>query len=128
MKVLVYGASGSQQFPVIQALLKKGATVYANTHSEENLAKLSAAGAKAVLADMADRQRVIEISKGIDAVSLLVPFLLQNPNDGLQYAKNVIDAAIATHVKLLVWNSTGFILPVKIGNPAIDIRIDILII
>jgi uncharacterized protein YbjT (DUF2867 family) len=126
MKVLVYGAAGSQQFPVIAALLGKGAAVYATTHSETNLEKLTQAGAKGVLADMSDGNRLKEISKEMDAVSLLVPFFLANPSDGFQYAKNAIDAAILNGVKLLVWNSSGFILPVKIGNPAIDIRIDIL--
>jgi uncharacterized protein YbjT (DUF2867 family) len=125
MKVLVYGAAGSQQFPVIKALLDKGAEVYATTHTETNLPKLTQAGATGLLADMSDANRLNEISKGIDAVSLLVPFFLANPNDGFTYAKNAIDAAIANNVKLLVWNSSGFILPVKIGNPAIDIRIDI---
>jgi uncharacterized protein YbjT (DUF2867 family) len=126
MKVLVYGAAGSQQFPVIEALLTKGAQVYATTHSEKNLEKLTQAGAKTLLADMADANRLKEISQGMDAISLLVPFFLSNPADGLQYAKNVIDAALLSGVELVVWNSSGFILPAKIGNPAIDIRIDIL--
>lgn len=126
MKVLVYGAAGSQQFPVIHALLHKGAEVYATTHSERNVEKLTQAGAKTLLADMSDANRLKEISEGMDAISLLVPFILANPADGLQYAKNVIDAALSGGVKLLVWNSSGFILPAKIGNPAIDVRIDIL--
>ncbi len=126
MKVLVYGAAGSQQFPVIKALLNKGAEVFATTHTEANLERLSQAGASTFLADMSDASRLKEISKGIDAVSLLVPFFLANPNDGFAYAKNAIDAAIANNVKLLVWNSSGFILPVKIGNPAMDSRLDIL--
>lgn len=125
MKVLVYGAAGSQQYPVIKALLSKGADVYATTHTETNLNKLSQAGASALLADMSDANRLNEITKGVDAISLLVPFFLANPNDGFDYAKNAIDAALANNVKLLVWNSSGFILPVKIGNPAMDIRIDI---
>jgi uncharacterized protein YbjT (DUF2867 family) len=125
MKVLVYGASGSQQFPVIQALKDKGAEVVATTHSATKIDLLQKSGATAVLADMADANRLNEITEGIDAVSLLIPFFLANPNDGFAYAKNAIDAAIAHHVKLLVWNSSGFILPVKIGNPSMDIRIDI---
>ena len=125
MKTLVYGAAGSQQFPVIKALLNKGAEVYATTHTEANLQKLTDAGATALLANLSDANRLKEISKGVDAVSLLVPFFLANPNDGFAYAKNAIDAAIANNVKLLVWNSSGFILPVKIGNAALDIRIDI---
>jgi uncharacterized protein YbjT (DUF2867 family) len=125
MKVLVYGAAGSQQFPVIKALLNKGADVYATTHTDANLQKLTQAGATGLLADMADAHRLNEISKGIDAISFLVPFFLANPTDAFEFAKNAIDAAVANHVKLLVWNSSGFILPVKIGNPAIDVRIDI---
>ncbi len=126
MKVLVYGAAGSQQFPVISALKSKGAEVIATTHSKNNLEKLEVAGASAVLADMSDAARLKEISAGIDAVSFLAPFILPNPTDGLQYAKNAIDAALASGVKHFVWNTSGFILPQKIGNPAIDVRIDIL--
>jgi uncharacterized protein YbjT (DUF2867 family) len=92
MKVLVYGAAGSQQFPVIKALLKKGAEVYATTHTESNLLNLTQAGATALLADMSDANRLKEISKGMDAISLLVPFFLTNPNVGFAYAKNAIDA------------------------------------
>ena len=125
MKVLVYGATGSQQFPVIKALQNKGAEVVATTHLADKLEMLKQNGATAVLADMADANRLIEITKGTDAISFLVPFFLANPSEGFTYAKNAIDAAIANNVKLLVWNSSGFILPVKIGNPSMDYRIDI---
>lgn len=125
MNVLVYGAAGSQQFPVIKALQKKGASVVATTHTENNINRLEATGAKALLANMNDAQRLTEINKDIEAVSLLVPFFLANPADGFQYAKNAIDAAIVNGVKLIVWNTSGFILPVKIGNPALDVRLDI---
>lgn len=125
MKVLVYGAGGSQQFPVIKALTDKGAQVIATTNQPEKVDLLTKAGAEVVIANMADRDKIQEISKGIDAISFLVPFFLQNPFDGLTYAKNVIDAAVTNNVKLLVWNTSGYILPVKIGNPAMDIRIDI---
>ncbi|WP_276978701.1 NmrA family NAD(P)-binding protein [Flavobacterium filum] len=125
MKVLVYGASGSQQFPVIKALLHKGAEVYATTHTETNLQKLNQAGANAVLANMSDLSRLKEITAGMDAISLLVPFFLEDPNEGFNYAKNAIDAAVANKTKLIVWNSSGFVLPDKIDNPSMDIRIDV---
>lgn len=125
MKILVYGAGGSQQFPVIKALKEKGANVIATTSKSEKIDTLIKAGTEAVLADMADRQRLEEINRGIDAVSFLVPFFLANPSDGFDYARNAIDAAVKNGVQLLVWNASGFILPVKIGNPALDIRIDI---
>lgn len=125
MKVLVYGAGGSQQFPVIKALKEKGATVIATTSQEDKLELLHQAGAEALLANMADKNRLLEITKGVDAISFLVPFFLSDPLDGYQYARNAIHAAVANKVKLLVLNSSGFILPVKIGNPAMDVRIDI---
>lgn len=125
MKVLVYGAGGSQQFPVIKALIAKGAKVVATTHQAEKVEMLTNAGAEVVMANMADRERVEEITRGIEAISFLVPFFLVNPLDGLDYAKNVIDAAVKSKVKHLVWNTSGFILPFKIGNPSMDVRIDI---
>ena len=125
MKVLVYGAGGSQQFPVIKALTNKGAKVIATTNQPEKIDRLTNAGAEAIIADMANRERLEEINKGIDAVSFLVPFFLANPLDGLDYARHAIDAAVKNRVQLLVWNTSGFILPVKIGNPALDVRIDI---
>jgi uncharacterized protein YbjT (DUF2867 family) len=125
MKVLVYGAGGSQQFPVIKALTDKGARVVATTNQPEKVDLLESAGAEALIANMADRQRLNEITSGIDAISFLVPFFLPDPQDGFEYARNVIDAAVNNKVKLLVWNSSGFVLPGKVGNPSMDVRIDI---
>lgn len=121
----MYGAGGSQQFPVIKALTDKGAQVIATTNQPEKVDLLTKAGAEVVIANMADRDKIQEISKDIDAISFLVPFFLANPLDGFDYAKNVIDAAVTNNVKLLVLNTSGYILPIKIGNPAMDIRIDI---
>jgi uncharacterized protein YbjT (DUF2867 family) len=126
MKVLVYGATGSQQNPVVHALIKRGHQVRAITHQAGKVSALEAEGAEGVVADMADYEALLDANRGIDAVSLLVPFFLVNPADGIQYAKNAIDAAIAQKVKLLVWNSSGFIPHEKVGNPSIDLRIDVL--
>lgn len=125
MKVLVYGAGGSQQFPVIQALKQKGAEVFATTNHPEKVETLTKAGATVLIANMEDGERLNEVTKGMDAISFLVPFFLPNPADGFGLAKNAIDAAVKNGVKLLVWNSSGFLLPEKIGNPSIDVRIDI---
>lgn len=125
MKILVYGATGSQQFPVIASLLSRGAEVFAVTHTPAKFGLLQSAGATPVLADLGDLSRLHEISKGIDVVSLLVPFFVSSPTVAIEYAKNVISAAKNSGVKLLVWNSSGFIPTQRIGNPAIDLRIDI---
>jgi uncharacterized protein YbjT (DUF2867 family) len=126
MKVLVYGATGSQQFPVIASLKKRGVDVFASTHTVENIERLKSAGASPKLADLTDLNRVHDITAGMDGISFLVPFFIKDPGEGLQYAKNVIDAAVSNNIKKFVWNTSGFILKEKIGNPALDIRIDIL--
>jgi uncharacterized protein YbjT (DUF2867 family) len=125
MKVLVFGATGSQQFNIISEGIKKGAEVIAVTSSEKSFEKLTQAGATPVLANLSDTQKMLEITKGIDAIAFMVPVSLPNPFDGLQYAKNVIDAAKANDVMKIVWNTSGWLVPQKIGIPGEDVKLDI---
>lgn len=125
MKVLVFGATGSQQFNVIAEAIKKGATVTAATSSDSSFEKLSQAGATPVLANLADADKINEITKGIDAIAFMIPVSLPNPSDGLQYAKNVIDAAKANKVKKIVWNTSGWLESQKIGSPVDDVKLDV---
>lgn len=125
MKILVFGATGSQQFHVIGESKSKGAIVYAVTSSEKNFAKLEAAGAIPVLGDMSNAKQMKEITKGIDTIALLIPASLANPADGFQFAKNVIDAAKENGVKLIVWNTSGYLAPERIGIPMEDVKIDV---
>ena len=125
LNVLVYGATGSQQGPVVPLLLAAGHQPYALTHSPDKVEALQRAGARVVVADMANADQLRQASAGMDAVALLVPFFLANPADGVTYAKNAIDAARQAGVKLIVWNTSGFLLPERIGNPAMDSRLDV---
>lgn len=125
MKILVFGATGSQQFNVIGEAKKKGAEVIAATSSEKSFEKLEQAGATPVLADMGDISKMQEVTKGIDAVAFMVPVSLPNPVDGLQFSKNVIDAAKANGVKKIVWNTSGWLPEQKIGIPTDDVKLDI---
>lgn len=124
MKVLVFGATGSQQFNVIGEAKNKGAEVYAVTSSEKNFDKLKNAGAIPVLGNMSDVEKMKEITKGIDAIALLIPVSLPNPADGFQLAKNVIDAGKANGVKMIVWNTSGYLAPQKLGIPMEDVKLD----
>lgn len=124
MKVLVFGATGSQQFQVIGEAKNKGAKVYAVTSSEKNFDKLEKAGAIPVLGDMSDAEKMKEIIKGIDTIALLIPVSLPNPADGFQLAKNVIDAGKANGVKMIVWNTSGYLSPQKLGIPMEDVKLD----
>lgn len=126
MRILVFGATGSQQFNVIGEAKKKGAEVIAATSSENSFEKLAQAGATPVLANLADADKINEISKGVDAIAFMIPVSLPNPFDGLQYAKNVIDAAKANAVKKIVWNTSGWLETQKIGSPVDDVKLDVL--
>lgn len=124
LKVLVYGATGSQAAAVPTHLLKRGHQPYVLTRTTDKAAHHAQAGAIVVEGDMADADCLRELSEGIDAVSLLIPFFA-NPAEVANYGRRAIDAAKAAGVKLLVWNTSGAILPIRTGNPAIDVRIDV---
>jgi uncharacterized protein YbjT (DUF2867 family) len=126
MKILVFGATGSQQFNVIGEAKKKGAEVIAATSSENSFEKLAQAGATPVLANLADADKMLEITKGIDAIAFMIPVSLPNPFDGLQYSKNVIDAAKTNGVGKIVWNTSGWLESQKIGSPVDDVKLDVL--
>lgn len=126
MRILVFGATGSQQFNVIGEAKKKGAEVIAATSSENSFEKLAQAGATPVLANLADADKINEITNGVDAIAFMIPVSLPNPFDGLQYAKNVIDAAKANAVKKIVWNTSGWLETQKIGSPVDDVKLDVL--
>ncbi|SKC53715.1 SDR family oxidoreductase [Ohtaekwangia koreensis] len=125
MKILVFGATGSQQFNIIGEAKKRGAEVVAATSSERSFDRLNKAGAIPILANMNDADKMREITKGIDSVALLIPVSLPNPVDGLQYAKNVIDSAKANGVNKIVWNTSAWLSSHKLGIPGEDVKLDI---
>ena len=95
------------------------------TSSATSFEKLQQAGATPVLANLSDSDKMLEITKGIDAIAFMIPVSLPNPFDGLQYAKNVIDAAKANKVKKIVWNTSGWLESQKTGSPVDDVKLDV---
>ena len=124
LNVLVYGATGSQAGAVPTYLLKAGHQPYVVTRHPDKAAHHAHAGAVVIEGDMVNADRLREISQNMDAVSLLIPFFA-NPAEVANYGRQAIDAAKDAGVKLLVWNTSGAILPVRTGNPSIDVRLDI---
>jgi uncharacterized protein YbjT (DUF2867 family) len=125
LNVLVYGATGSQAGPVVHELIQRGHHPRVLTRNAAKAAPLAAIGAEIVEGEMDDLQRLTEVSAGMDAVALLVPFFVPDPARALSYGRTAINAARAAGVKLIVWNSSGLIPPEPTGNPAIDLRIAI---
>lgn len=126
MGVLVYGATGSQVGPVARRLLNEGHHVRVLTRDAHKAAALAEAGGEVIEGDMDDPEVLRTASEGMNGVSLLVPFFVDDPDDGLTYGKNAIDAAKEAGVEMLVWNASGEIPPRKTGNPGFDLRLEIL--
>ncbi len=123
MKVLVYGATGSQAKPVVFELIKKGHTALAFTRDATKAQDLAEAGAEIIEGDMANYADTLQASQKADAVALLVPTFGAEP---LKMGQNAIKAAQEANIGHIVWNTSGVIPPEKTGNPAYDIRQDIL--
>ena len=124
LRVLVYGATGSQAQTVPTHLLRAGHQPYVVTRSADKAAHHAKAGAIVVEGDMSNADRLRELSEGMDAVSLLIPFFA-NPFEVADYGRQAIDAAKAAGAKLLVWNTSGAIQPIRTGDPSIDVGIDV---
>jgi uncharacterized protein YbjT (DUF2867 family) len=124
MKILSYGATGSQGHPVAQKLLAAGHQVRVLTRDPNKVQGLD--GADVITGDMNDSASLKTANEGQEGVFLHIPFFTPSPTDGLTYAQNALEAARAAGVKLLVWNASGEIPEARSGNPAFDVRVDIL--
>lgn len=115
-KVLVYGGTGAQGGAVVKGLLSSGHTPYVATRNPSNIKE----GPDAVKADLADINSLRQASAGMDAVSLMIPAFLENPMEGPAYARNAITAAKEAGVSLIVYNTSGPVVPQRIGHPIYD--------
>lgn len=122
MKVLVYGATGSQAKPVVLELIKKGHTALAFSRDISKAQDLAEAGAELIEGDMANFEDTLVASKKADAVALLIPTFGAEP---VTMGLNAIKAAKAAQIKHIVWNTSGAIYSEKTGNPAYDARKEI---
>jgi uncharacterized protein YbjT (DUF2867 family) len=107
LKVLVYGATGSQAGPMVEHLLKGGHTPYVVTRKADQATSLRSAGAVPVVADLADADALEAATAEVDSVSFLLPTFLDDPADALTFGKNAIDAAAKAGVEMFAWNASG---------------------
>jgi uncharacterized protein YbjT (DUF2867 family) len=120
--ILVFGATGPQANPVAHKLVEAGYTVTAFVRDPAKAQDLAQVGIKLAIGDLDDQTSVERAMAGQDGVFLLVSFLTGNAEQALR----AIEAARVADVQKIVWNATGEILPVTIGNPPIDMRRNIL--
>lgn len=126
MRVLVYGATGSQGGPVVPRLLARGHTPVVVTRSLEKAEPMRVLGAELALADMSDAASLSVASVGADAVALMVPAFIPNPIEAPQYFHNALAAAKDAGAKLVVYNTSGPVILQRIGNPIYDTRLDLI--
>lgn len=122
MKVLVYGATGTQAKPVVHQLIAKGHEAVAFTRDAAKATALKEAGATVVEGDLLNYEEVLKANEGVEAIALLVPFFMQQP---MEAGLNAVKAAKNAGVKYVVWNTSGPLLPEKVGNPSYDARLDV---
>ncbi len=121
--ILVFGANGAQARPVAEQLAARGYRMTALVRDEAKAAALAQAGIRIVVGDMDDADAVSGAMQGQHGVFILVSFA----EGRAEQARTIIAAARAQGVQRIVWNATGSILPVDIGNPGIDMRRAILV-
>lgn len=107
MKVLVYGATGSQAGPMVEHLLRRGYTPHVLTRNANNAARLETAGAVPVIADLADFAALCDATQQVDSVAFLLPAFLDDPAEALTFGRNAVGAAAKTGVDMFVWNASG---------------------
>ena len=119
--VLVYGSTGPQQRPVAEQLLAAGFTVRVLVRQAAAAADLARRGAQVVVGDLSNPATLHEASRGVDAVSLFVPFMNPQP----AFGHNALEAAREAGVRRIVWNPTGAVPPARTGNPGMDVRLEL---
>jgi uncharacterized protein YbjT (DUF2867 family) len=105
MRVLVYGATGSQMRALVGQLIERGHTP--RVLSRTATARSVPVGAEVVGGDLGDRPSLVAASRDVDAVAFMRPAFVQHAERSLEYAANAAEAAAATGVKLMVWNTSG---------------------
>lgn len=120
-RVLVYGATGPQQRPVAERLLAAGFSVRVLVRNPASAEALEKKGAEVVQGDLSEPTSLARATKGVDAVSLFVPFM----NPRLEFGLNALEAARKAGVRRVVWNPTGAIPPGKVGHPGMDVRVEL---
>lgn len=107
MKVLVYGASGSQAGPMVEQLLQRGHAPHVLTRNADNASRLEAAGAVPVIGDLSDLDGLRAATSEVDSVAFLLPAFLDDSVDAVTCGKNAIDAAAEAGAEMFVWNASG---------------------
>ncbi len=105
--LLVFGATGTQGHPVVDAALEADLVVRAATRDPAEAAEKLSARVDIVEADLHDAEAVTEAMDGVDAVFFHLP-ILPSAAETPTIIANVIEAAHASGIKRLVFSTSGY--------------------
>lgn len=125
MRVLVYGATGTQGGPVARRLLERGDQVRVVVRNPERAHDLQRAGAEVVTGDLADGTGLKEASTDVDAVFVSISASIA-PRDIPRYAEQALRAAVTADVGHLVMTTSSVVPPTATGIAAPDARVRLL--
>ncbi|CAA9378960.1 MAG: hypothetical protein AVDCRST_MAG74-213 [uncultured Pyrinomonadaceae bacterium] len=104
-KVLIYGATGGQGEAVARELLAAGESVKVLLRNDKDSGKFKKLGAEIAYGDFDGESSLVEASRGVDKVSLVLP-LNFDTDEFFTYGKNAVDAARKAGVELIVYNAS----------------------
>ncbi len=123
-KILVYGASGDQGVPLVDALLEKGYKVRAVTRNPSEYNDDFSKNLETIQADLFDLESLMVASDGIDAIAMNLPFIFDKAT-AKQWGENITKAGTKMGVKKIVFNTSCYVAPKDNGLEAHDGRREI---
>lgn len=123
MNVFVTGGTGVLGTPAIRMLIERGHTVTGLAHSDDAVEKLERLGARAVRGDLFDPETLVRATEGMDAILHLATRIPpsskmrsaaawdENSRIRAEGTRNLVDAALANEVEVLVYPSVTFLYP-----------------
>ncbi len=123
-KVLVYGASGDQGVPLVNALINNGYKVRAASRYPENYKSEIDGDVESVKADLFDVDSLKQASNGVDLIAMNLPFVFDKAM-AKQWGDNITLAGKEMGVRKIVFNTSCYVAPEDNGLEAHDGRREI---
>lgn len=106
-KLLVFGATGTQGHPVVEAALEEGLAVRAATRDLDEAEEKLPGRVEKVRADLLDAEDVHAAADGVDAIFFHLPVMPDEP-EAEKSVEHVLAAASAQGVERIVFTTGGY--------------------
>ncbi|MEO9470026.1 NmrA family NAD(P)-binding protein [Parasphingorhabdus sp.] len=124
IKILTIGATGDQGHPLLERLVAAGMEPVAALRNIQALANTPFADVATVKADLYDPDSLIAAAQNMDAMAIHLPFVFDREK-AAELGHNIAEAAKASSVSKIVFNTSCFVADFDNDNPAHDGRREI---